>query len=163
MEAMNDTSQPTQLSSKPSYSDLQAMLEKLAGVAGGEPCNCLGGDKYGECDFCQARSLLDRTKNALETPAVTVVNEQANDEGLWFLTPTASEAYLQQALRRLHAAVEGKTPAAKAGERREYHANGTNWSSVPTVDMPCDFCKLAITEHDPRTHACPPLNGRTGE
>lgn len=44
----------------------------------------------------------------------------------------------------------------KASERREYHANGTYWSGVPTVDMPCDFCTLGITEHDPRTHACPP-------
>jgi hypothetical protein len=40
--------------------------------------------------------------------------------------------------------------------RREYHANGTYWSGVPTVDMPCDFCTLPITDHDPRTHACPP-------
>jgi hypothetical protein len=39
---------------------------------------------------------------------------------------------------------------------REYHANGTYWSGVPTVDMPCDFCKRPITDHDPRTHACPP-------
>jgi hypothetical protein len=40
--------------------------------------------------------------------------------------------------------------------RREYHANGTYWSGVPTVDMPCDFCTQPITDHDPRTHACPP-------
>ncbi len=35
-----------------------------------------------------------------------IVNEQAEDEGLWFMTHTAPEAYLQQALRRLHVAVE---------------------------------------------------------
>ncbi len=45
--------------------------------------------------------------------------------------------------------------AHKANERREYHANGTYWSGVPTVDMPCDFCQRPITDHDPRTHACP--------
>ncbi len=35
-----------------------------------------------------------------------VIDEQARDDGLWFLAPTAPEAYLQRALRRLHAAVE---------------------------------------------------------
>lgn len=43
--------------------------------------------------------------------------------------------------------------------RREYHTNGTYWSGVPTVDLPCDFCQRSITDHDPRTHACPPENG----
>ena len=37
---------------------------------------------------------------------VRLVNEQAEDEGLWFLAPTAAEAYVQTALRKLHAAVE---------------------------------------------------------
>ncbi len=36
-----------------------------------------------------------------------LVNQQAEDAGLWFLAETAPEAYLQQELRRLHAAVEG--------------------------------------------------------
>jgi hypothetical protein len=35
-----------------------------------------------------------------------LVNEQANDDGLWFIAATVSEAYLQQELRRLHAEVE---------------------------------------------------------
>jgi hypothetical protein len=38
---------------------------------------------------------------------IALVHQQAEDEGLWFLSATASEAYLQQELRRLHAAVEG--------------------------------------------------------
>jgi len=37
-----------------------------------------------------------------------IVNEQAEDFGLWFTAETASEAYLQRALRRLHAAIENK-------------------------------------------------------
>ncbi len=41
--------------------------------------------------------------------------------------------------------------------RREYHARGTYWSGVPTVSMPCDFCQRLIMDHDPRTHACPPV------
>ncbi len=35
-----------------------------------------------------------------------VVNEQANDECLWFVAQTAPEAYLQQELRRLHRVIE---------------------------------------------------------
>ncbi len=37
-----------------------------------------------------------------------LVDEQAEDEGLWFIATTAPEAYLQQELRRLHAAVESE-------------------------------------------------------
>jgi hypothetical protein len=37
-----------------------------------------------------------------------LVNEQAEDEGLWFRAQTAPEAYLQRALRQLHAAIEGE-------------------------------------------------------
>lgn len=39
-----------------------------------------------------------------------LVNEQADDAGLWFGAKAASEAYLQQELRRLHAAVEAAIP-----------------------------------------------------
>ena len=35
-----------------------------------------------------------------------MVDEQAEDEGLWFRAQTASEAYLQAALRNLHEEVE---------------------------------------------------------
>ncbi len=38
-----------------------------------------------------------------------IVNKQAADDGLWFAATTAPEAYLQQELRRLHAAIEGVT------------------------------------------------------
>ena len=38
-----------------------------------------------------------------------LVNEQAEDEGLWFETKTAPEEYLQQELRRLHYAIENST------------------------------------------------------
>ena len=45
-----------------------------------------------------------------------VVDAQAEDTGLWFEAQTAPEAYLQQALRRLHAVIE--TPNVLA-DRRE--------------------------------------------
>jgi hypothetical protein len=38
-----------------------------------------------------------------------LVDEQAEDEGLWFFAQTGPEAYLQQELRRLHALVESAT------------------------------------------------------
>jgi hypothetical protein len=41
--------------------------------------------------------------------AIVVVNEQAEDDGLWFVPQTITEDYLQRALRRLHEAVEGKS------------------------------------------------------
>lgn len=49
---------------------------------------------------------------ALQSPRVPVIEiletvlEQAEDEGLWFNAKYASEAYLQQELRRLHAVIE---------------------------------------------------------
>lgn len=41
-----------------------------------------------------------------EAIALALVQRQASDEGLWFVAQTAPEAYLQAALRELHAAVE---------------------------------------------------------
>ena len=38
--------------------------------------------------------------------ALKMVDDQAEDEGLWFIAQYASEGYLQQELRRLHATVE---------------------------------------------------------
>lgn len=49
---------------------------------------------------------------ALQSPRVPVIEildtvlEQAEDDGLWFNAKYASEAYLQQELRRLHAVIE---------------------------------------------------------
>ncbi len=35
-----------------------------------------------------------------------IVSKQAEDEGIWFIAETASEAYLQQELRTLHRVIE---------------------------------------------------------
>ena len=37
-----------------------------------------------------------------------LVNQQAEDAGLWFMAEHCSEAYLQAALRKLHAAIEAR-------------------------------------------------------
>ena len=44
-----------------------------------------------------------------EVAVKALVDEQAKDDGLWFFAETCAEAYLQQELRRLHAAIEGRT------------------------------------------------------
>lgn len=58
------------------------------------------------------RPLLERCADALETAeaARNVVNEQAEDGGLWCIPVHINEDILQKALRRLHEAVEGKSP-----------------------------------------------------
>lgn len=45
-----------------------------------------------------------------EVAIKAVVDEQADDDGLWFIPTTITEDYLQRALRRLHAVIEGKSP-----------------------------------------------------
>ena len=37
----------------------------------------------------------------LDPKLIKLVNKQAEDDGLWFIARTASEAYLQQELRKL--------------------------------------------------------------
>lgn len=64
--------------------------------------------------------------------ARNIVNEQADDDGLWCEAATATEAYLQQALRRLHAAVERETggetgPLAGAPPREPSAAQRLEW------------------------------------
>lgn len=45
-----------------------------------------------------------------------LVNKQAEDEALWFIAKSASEAYLQQELRKLHAAIEARTNKSEKQE-----------------------------------------------
>lgn len=54
------------------------------------------------------RTLAERlcAAEAVIEAAQACVNEQAEDEGLWFVAETAPEAYLQQELRRLHSVIE---------------------------------------------------------
>jgi hypothetical protein len=40
-----------------------------------------------------------------------LVNLQADDEALWVKAETATEAYLQRALRMLHQAIDGENPS----------------------------------------------------
>lgn len=59
-------------------------------------------------------NAIPRRFEPVGSTARALVDAQANDEGLWFIAKYSTEAYLQKALRDLHAAVEGETPAAAA-------------------------------------------------
>jgi len=54
------------------------------------------------------REIDKRTEQLVEKycEILCLILSQANDEGLWFVTKTASEAYLQQELRKLHSKIE---------------------------------------------------------
>ena len=47
---------------------------------------------------------------------LAIVNEQAEDPGLWCLEPTIAEHMLQIALRRLHAAIEAAAQSPQESE-----------------------------------------------
>lgn len=95
-------------------------LRKACGRTTGHGESCVKGYECGSCaDKVRAAAILERLRNGLEQiiqhhvdeavdseTALDVVLEQAEDEGLWFVAETATEAHLQRALRRLHAAVE---------------------------------------------------------
>lgn len=55
-----------------------------------------------EAEIERLRSTLDAAQN--------LIDEQADDPSLWFIAQHATEEYLQAALRRLHAAIEGEAP-----------------------------------------------------
>lgn len=58
----------------------------------------------------QSADRIDALEECLrELAAMTAA--QAEDEGLWFNAMHASEGYLQQELRKLHAAIENKARA----------------------------------------------------
>src|SRR5205823_14414091 len=61
--------------------------------------------RLAEADLARANDRLARLEAALHE-IHTLVDRQAEDEGLWLITKTASEADLQQELRRLHKVIE---------------------------------------------------------
>ena len=57
-------------------------------------------------DAAQMRTYAAEVYESRYAALRAIVDEQAEDEGLWFKAETAPEAYLKQELRKLHAAVE---------------------------------------------------------
>lgn len=75
-------------------------------------------DKEGDLDFIkfQFRDTIKSSASDLDTMAAKLERlrdmsaKMAEDDGLWFIAQTTPEAYLQQELRKLCAAIEGVTP-----------------------------------------------------
>lgn len=112
-----------------------------------------------------------------------LVEEQANDEGLWFQAQTCAEAYVQNALRKLHAAVEGDDsvifpavatalPKSQSGERDdvaralELARDALTWVTDQEIVDPAATCLHALNAID-RVLAIPhtgqPQEGRARE
>lgn len=62
-------------------------------------------DKKNVCGECE-EALIGKSKPIGTSKLMGVVNKQAEDEGLWGPALTATEAYLQRALRDLHRVIE---------------------------------------------------------
>ncbi len=84
------------------------LAEAAQAVADSEHCSqldmrqlCAALDKFSSAIMGEHEGALDTLAGAR-----AVATEQAEDEGLWFVPQTISEAYLQQELRRLTRAVE---------------------------------------------------------
>lgn len=63
----------------------------------------------------------------------TLVDKQAEDPGLWAPAATATEAYLQQALRELHANVEGAQMSERDANKPEPPPTGAGTPVWPLV------------------------------
>lgn len=73
-----------------------------------------------DCDYYQCREAgATAMLEAVAKDLMKLVDKQANDKGLWFIHVTASEAYLQQELRKLHAAIECMADLKGENEQRD--------------------------------------------
>jgi hypothetical protein len=83
---------------------LEQQIEAVERIASHEQIGVLMGSPEATLQSLRAAALtLRAVKEQRE-----IVAKQSEDDGLWFSAQRAPEAYLQQELRRLHAAIEGK-------------------------------------------------------
>lgn len=75
--------------------------------SGKSPCNARNCSIYTVAVHA-LQELGELPASAHEPELRRLVEQQANDDGLWFDAQTAAEGYLQQELRKLHAAIEGE-------------------------------------------------------
>jgi hypothetical protein len=67
-----------------------------------------------------AAELMELTQAKQKVERLTaLVEQQASDEGLWFVARYASEGYLQAALRRCHEGIEQVAAPSAGGEEEE--------------------------------------------
>lgn len=82
-----------------------------------------------------------------------LVNEQAEDEGLWFIADHLPEAYLQQELRKLHSAIEPLVPELLSLVERLSEVDP--W--YDKAEGYCVGCGTDLSDHPTLTHKpdCP--------
>jgi len=86
----------------------------------------------GDCYGCE----VDRMQ-AKCAEVQALVDSQAEDDGLWFMAVTAPEAYLQQALRKLHAVIEEGNPGQPLLDRLAVaEAKCAAFCGLTSVDVP---------------------------
>lgn len=73
-------------------------------------------------------------------PVRALVNQQAEDEGLWFEAKTAPEAYLQAELRKLHAVIEAEGPHPLPLPSLACDHSFEFSSDIDEPEMKCDKC-----------------------
>lgn len=115
--------------------------------------------------------LVQRDGTALETnPIRALVDEQAEDGGLWFVAETITEDYLQLALRKLHAVIEatllvteGSKPVASpvtlSGETEEREKFRYTCNACGAMESfyqyrsnhVCPWCGEGVMEHKEMT------------
>lgn len=138
--------------------EIRAYREKVTALearAAHEPCNeperlckCvpLAPRNWSYCQDCGGRIAgEDRGDHSVPPPCELrqLVAQQAEDDGLWFNAVTAGEAYLQQELRKLHAAIEG--------ERIEFKRT----SPPPGVAQQVYPCGCSASPDDQVPNYCP--------
>lgn len=67
--------------------------------------------RFMPCVDCGKDLRMCECKPLQVDPIRALVDEQAEDGGLWFVAETITEDYLQRALRKLHAVIENLKPA----------------------------------------------------
>ncbi len=59
---------------------------------------------------------IKRIRAEVLAPIKTLVDKQADDEGLWYRAQTSAEGYVQQELRKLHVVIERQLDLTKLDE-----------------------------------------------
>ena len=97
---------------------------------------------YRNGDIIAAAEEMERLTAKLNA-IQSVVNEQAENEGLWSIAKYATEAYLQSELRRLHEVIEGKTGSnAEQGKNNPYGPDRSN----------CSECSATVYDNEDGLH-----------
>lgn len=86
------------------HPDADKKLTELIKLYDEAPADAVFSGNHPILMLCQERDTWMKRLNKV----IDLVKKQAEDESLWFKSQYASEAYLQDALRKLHALIEAK-------------------------------------------------------